>query len=103
MKKTKGILVALVFLLTTSFTRPSDKGFIEVTVGNYIIMHGFDANNKEMEEYVKDQKPKKKLIAIDRIQSLSEKYICTSYTQNRLIFWEYTDGYEVVKRKLNKD
>jgi bisphosphoglycerate-independent phosphoglycerate mutase (AlkP superfamily) len=78
----------------------NEPRFIEVTVTNYIIMHGFDASNKEIEEYVKDQPAKKKMISIDRIQSISEKYICTTYAQNRLIFWEYEGGYDNLKKKL---
>jgi hypothetical protein len=97
------LLITIGLITLSSFNnmeKPNDPRFIEVTVSNYIILHGFDASNKEIEEYVKDQAPKKKMISVDRIQSISEKYICTTYANNRLIFWEYNDGYENLKKKL---
>lgn len=97
------LLVTIGLISLSSFNnmdKPKEPRFIEVTVANYIIFHGFDASNKEIEEYVKDQVPKKKMISVDRIQSISEKYICTTYANNRLIYWEYTDGYENLKMKL---
>jgi hypothetical protein len=97
------LLISIGLILFSSFKsieKLNEPRFVEVTVSNYIILHGFDANNKEIEEYVKDQAPKKKMISVDRIQSISEKYICTTYANNRLIFWEYNDGYKNLKKKL---
>ena len=97
------LLMSIGLISLSSFNnmkKTNEPRFIEVTVANYIIFHGFDSSNKEIEEYVKDQVPKKKLISVDRIQSISEKYVCTTYANNRLIYWEYTDGYENLKKKL---
>ena len=49
--------------------------FIRVTTGNYLIVHGFDANNKEIIEEVNVAEKTVKIVAIKRIQSISEKYI----------------------------
>ena len=42
----------------------------------------------------------KKLIKIDRIQSISQKYILTSYGFGRLVYWEYEGDYEALKAAL---
>jgi hypothetical protein len=62
--------------------------FIELTVKNYQILHGFNEKNEEVLETITVDEPTTKVIAIDRIQSISEKYILTSY-HDRLIYWEY--------------
>ncbi|MEM0575901.1 hypothetical protein [Flavobacterium polysaccharolyticum] len=57
------LLISIGLISFSSFnnrTKPKTPRFIEVTVVNYIIFHGFDASNKEIEEYVKDQTAKKK-------------------------------------------
>ncbi|WP_237274439.1 hypothetical protein [Tenacibaculum ovolyticum] len=74
--------------------------FIEIIVQNHQILHGFDENNKEIIENVIEAQPTKKYLSVDRIQSISEKYILTSYGFNRLIYWEYKDSYDALKQKL---
>jgi hypothetical protein len=66
--------------------------FIRVRVKNYVVMHGYDDTNKEIEEFVEQESYQEKLIAIDRIQSVSESYILTTYAGSRLIYWEYEGG-----------
>ncbi len=78
----------------------SHTGFIEITVGNHLILHGFDEGNREIIEEVKVEKPSKKLVAISRILSVSEKYILTSYAFDRLIYWEYEGTMDEIKMKL---
>lgn len=75
--------------------------FIKLTVKNHKIMHGFDADNKEIIENVVVDKSTVKLIAIDRIQSISEKFILTSYA-DRLIYWEYEESFNDIISQLNK-
>ncbi len=77
-----------------------NKKFIEVHVQNHIISHGFDSLNKEILEEVQVDKPSKKLIAIDRILSVSEKYILTSYASGRIIYWEYQETLEEIRAML---
>jgi hypothetical protein len=74
--------------------------FIEITVQNHQILHGFDQNNMEIIEDEVVESPLKKLIAIERIQSISQKYILISYAFERLIYWEYKGEYEELKRRL---
>lgn len=78
----------------------TDKGFIEIVVQNHLVSHGFDENNKEIIEEVDVDQPTKKFLSIDRIQSISEKYILTTYGFNRLVYWEYEGSYDELKEKL---
>jgi len=77
-----------------------DKGFIEIVVQNHLVSHGFDENNKEIIEEVVVDQPSKKFISVDRIQSISEKYILTTYSFDRLVYWEYQGSYEALKEKV---
>ncbi len=74
--------------------------FIEVTLGSYIISHGYDNKNKEILEHVFSDKFSKKIIAVSRIKSISEKYILTDYLDGRWIYWEYEEDMEAVKKML---
>lgn len=74
--------------------------FVEIEVQNHIILHGFDQDNREIIEEVEVAKPMKKLIRIDRIQSVGEKYILTSYGFDRLVYWEYKGSYDSMKQLL---
>ena len=65
-----------------------------------MITHGYDQNNKEIEERVVVDGFSKKLVAVDRIKSVSEKYILTDYLDGRWIYWEYLESYEEVKQML---
>lgn len=75
--------------------------FIEITVKNHQILHGFDENNKEIIENVEVASASKKLIAVERILSISEKYVLTSYAFGRLIYWEYEEDYKEIKRRIS--
>lgn len=81
-------------------TKTSHKSFIEIVVKNHQILHGFDAHNKEIIEEVIVEKAAKKLVAIERIQSVSEKFILTTYAFGRLVYWEYEGTYEEMIEKL---
>lgn len=75
--------------------------FIKLTVKNHEIMHGFDNENKEIIEKVVVEKASVKLIAIDRILSISEKFILTTY-HDRLIYWEYEEEFSDVVSTLDE-
>lgn len=94
--------VALGFSINKSFDKMENKGFIEVTVQNHLVSHGFDEDNKEIIEEVIAEKATKKFLTVDRIQSISEKYILTSYSFGRLVYWEYEGSYEELKEQLLK-
>ena len=74
--------------------------FIELHLRSHIVSHGYDENNKEITEEVIIEDFSPKIIAIDRIKSLSEKYILTDYTDGRWIYWEYKESFEIVKNQL---
>jgi len=76
--------------------------FIRVTVKNHEIMHGFDENNKEMLERVEVAKASTKLVAVDRILSIGEKFILISYADGRIIYWEYSESFEDIQEQLKK-
>ncbi|WPR77147.1 hypothetical protein [Algoriphagus sp. NG3] len=78
------------------------KGYVELIVGNHQILHGFDVDNKEIIEEVAVDTPAKKLVAIDRILSVSEKFILTTYAFGRIVYWEYEGSYESIKEKLQQ-
>ena len=76
--------------------------FIELTLGSHIISHVYDIMNKEITEEVKVEGFSKKIVAISRIKSVSEKFILTDYIEGRWIYWEYQEDYEFLKKILVK-
>ncbi|WP_034043213.1 hypothetical protein [Wocania ichthyoenteri] len=74
--------------------------FIELTLGNHIIVHGYDNDNKEITEEVSVDNFSKKIVAVSRIKSVSEKYVLTDYIDGRWIYWEYEEAFEDVKKTL---
>ncbi|WP_194533879.1 hypothetical protein [Zobellia nedashkovskayae] len=76
------------------------KKYIEVSMGSFRISHGYDQNNKEIEERIVVEGFSKKLVAVNRIKSVSEKYILTDYLDGRWMYWEYLESYEEVKQML---
>lgn len=63
--------------------------FVSLRVRNAITVHGYAADNSEIEEFHKDQAFAEKLISIDRIQSATEKYILVTSSHGRVMYWEY--------------
>ena len=74
--------------------------FIKITTGNYLIVHGFDDNNKEITEEVKVEKPMTKIVAVSRIQSVSEKYLLVTGSHGRMMYWEYEESFEDIQKIL---
>ncbi|WP_106793478.1 hypothetical protein [Aquimarina sp. Aq78] len=74
--------------------------FIELTLKNHTILHGFDARNREITEEVEVEEASKKIVAVSRILSISEKFILIKYAYNRIIYWEYMEDYETIKKML---
>ncbi|MEA5425853.1 hypothetical protein [Arcicella lustrica] len=74
--------------------------FIKLTTGNYLIVHGFDASNKEIVEEVTVPQKMVKIVAIERIQSISEKYILVTGSHGRLMYWEYEENFEDLQKQL---
>ena len=74
--------------------------FIELEVKVSIITHGYDAQNKEIQELINERDFMKKIIAIERIKSISEKYLLVTSSHNRIMYWEYKGTMDQVKQKL---
>ena len=74
--------------------------FIELEVKTAFIVHGFDENNKEIIENIAEEQFVKKLISIDRIQSISEKYILVTSSHTRVMYWEYKPSMQELNEKL---
>ena len=75
------------------------KEFIELTLGNHMISHGYDINNNEITKEF-EIPFSKKLVAISRIKSVSEKYLLIDYLDGRWVYWEYEESYQKVKELL---
>jgi hypothetical protein len=74
--------------------------FISLRVRNAIIMHGYTNDNKEIVEEFKNEAFVEKLIAIDRIQSATEKYILVTSSHGRMMYWEYEGSLAALKARL---
>ncbi|GAA5177866.1 hypothetical protein GCM10025771_15900 [Niveibacterium umoris] len=78
----------------------TEPRFVRVRVGSYLILHGFDENNAEITEAVAVEGYADKLVAVDRIKSVSERYLLTDYADGRLIYWEYEGGLQALESRL---
>jgi len=76
--------------------------FIKIATGNYLIVHGYDENNKEIVETVTVEKPMVKIVAVSRIQSISDKYILVTGSHGRLMYWEYEESFEAWEALLTR-
>ena len=74
--------------------------FIELEVKTAFIIHGFDENNKEIKEDVNEDTFMKKLISIDRVQSISEEYLLVSSSHGRVMYWQYNCSMQELSNKL---
>jgi len=76
--------------------------FIDLHVRTALIAHGFTEDNVEIEEEVNETTYVRKLIAVSRIQSISERYVLVSSISGRQMYWEYEESMdEVVERLRN--
>ena len=56
--------------------------------------------NKEIEEVFNEPEFMLKIVSIERIQSISEKYILVKSSHGRIMYWEYKGTMEELKQKL---
>jgi hypothetical protein len=76
--------------------------YISVRVRNGLVSHGYDADNQEILEDVKDERFVEKLVLVERIQSIGEKYLLVTGSHGRMLYWEYEGGFEALKSRLQK-
>ena len=74
--------------------------FIALRVRNALVMHGYTPDNQEIVEEFKDEAFVDKLIAVDRIQSLTEKYVLVTSSHGRVMYWEYEGSLASVRERL---
>ena len=74
--------------------------FIELEVKTAFIIHGYDSKNNEIKEIVNEVDFMKKIIAIERIKSISENYLLVTSSHDRIMYWEYRGNMDLVKEKL---
>ncbi|MEK8029448.1 hypothetical protein AACH06_01330 [Ideonella sp. DXS29W] len=75
--------------------------FISVRVRSAIVMHGYTDDNQEIVEEIRDEAFVEKLVAIERIQSVSEKYLLVNSSHGRVMYWEYEGGFAALKARLD--
>lgn len=68
--------------------------FILLRVRTVRVVHGFDANNREVIEEVADAPWADKLLALDRLLSATQGYLLVSGSHGRVMYWEYEGGLE---------
>ena len=74
--------------------------FISLRVRNAILMHGYAADNTQIVEEFKDEAFVEKLIAVDRIQSITEMYLLVTSSHGRVMYWEYEGSLASVRERL---
>ncbi len=74
--------------------------YIEVDVKTEYIVHGYDDENREIVEDVHEQTFVTKLLAIDRILSISEQFLLVSGSHGRVMYFEYKGMMSDLRRKL---
>lgn len=74
--------------------------FISIRVRNAKIVHGFTPDNQEIVEDVQDEVFVEKLLAIERLLSVSEKYLLVSSAFGRVLYWEYEGGLTAMRARL---
>lgn len=74
--------------------------YIELDVKNALIFHGYDSENKPIEECIVEESFVRKLICVDRIRSISEQYLLVTGPDGREMYWEYKGTLDEVKVKL---
>jgi hypothetical protein len=76
--------------------------FISIAVRPAITFHGYTPDNQEIIEEFPDQPFAEKLIAVDRIQSVTEQYILVTSSHGRVMYWEYEGTLADLTARLNQ-
>lgn len=74
--------------------------YIELMLKDHTIVHGYDDANLELTEHVEVESASRKLVAVDRILSVTDNTILISSPFDRVVYWEYTDSYDDVRAQL---
>ncbi|WP_373976546.1 hypothetical protein NT239_07380 [Chitinibacter sp. SCUT-21] len=74
--------------------------FIALRVRNALVMHGYAADHSEIIETIEGEPFVEKLIALERIQSISEQYVLVTSSHGRQLYWEYEGDLAMVKARF---
>ncbi|WP_293937747.1 hypothetical protein [Iodobacter sp.] len=75
--------------------------YIALRVRTAMLVHGYTADNQEIIEEFHDETFMEKLIAIERIQSVTEKYLLVNASHGRVMYWEYEGDLNLIAQRLN--
>nr|WP_176605273.1 MULTISPECIES: hypothetical protein [Pseudomonas aeruginosa group] len=82
--------------------RSRTVSFIRLKVRAAFMVHGYDADNREIVEQIGEERFVEKLLRVERIQSVSEKYLLVSASHGRVAYWEYEGGLAALRRRLEQ-
>ena len=74
--------------------------FLELEVRTALVVHGYDKNNREIAEKLNETEFMTKLVAIERIQSVSEQFVLITGSHGRVMYWEYRGTMEELRGRL---
>lgn len=74
--------------------------YIELMLKDHTIVHGYGDDGAELTERVEVETATRKLVSVDRILSVTDNTILMSSPFGRVVYWEYADGYDSVKKRL---
>ncbi|MFB9991609.1 hypothetical protein ACFFLM_06465 [Deinococcus oregonensis] len=77
--------------------------FLRLTVAPGLTFHGIDDTGKERLEEDEGGEFAVKLIALARIQSVSEQYVLVNGPAGRLYYWRYREPFEAVQQALQDE
>ena len=75
--------------------------YLELHVRTAATVHGYNEDNWEITEEHQEETYVKKLIAIDRIQSISEDFVLVTSSHGRVMYWEYEENYDEIRARLH--
>lgn len=76
--------------------------FIALRVRPSLVVHGYTPDNTEIVEHMDEAPFADKLVAIERIQSISDRYLLVTGSHGRVMYWEYEGGFDEVLRRLEQ-
>jgi hypothetical protein len=74
--------------------------YIAVRVRTALPMHGYTADNEEIVDEIAGERFVDKLLAVDRIQSATEKYLLVTSSHGRVMYWECEGGLAAFTQRL---
>jgi len=75
--------------------------FITLNVRTASVVHGVDEHRREIVEEVGEVDFVTKVIAVARIQSISEKHLLVTGSHGRVMYWEYDASMDEVTARLS--